>query len=101
MFEDAVNHEGPTVIIMRKICANEWWRQKRRKGEKIEVYQVNPEVCISCGTCLVQYQCPAIHWSLDTNSKDKNYSVIDPSMCTGCSVCSQICPTGAITKVED
>jgi len=101
VFEDAVKHEGPTVIIMRKICANEWWRQKRRKGEKIEVYQVDPEVCISCGTCLVQYQCPAIHWSLDTNSKDKNYSVIDPSMCTGCSVCSQICPTGAITKLED
>ncbi len=101
VFEDAVKHEGPTVIIMRKICANEWWRQKRRKGEKIEVYQVDSEVCISCGTCLVQYQCPAIHWSLDTNSKDKNYSVIDPSMCTGCSVCSQICPTGAISKVVD
>ena len=101
VFEDAIKHEGPTVIIMRKICANEWWRQMRRKGEKIEVFQVDPEICISCGTCLVQYQCPAIHWSLDTNSKGKNYSVIDPSMCTGCSVCSQICPTGAITKVED
>ncbi|MCG3215469.1 MAG: indolepyruvate ferredoxin oxidoreductase subunit alpha [Candidatus Heimdallarchaeota archaeon] len=101
VFEDALKHEGPSVIIMRKICANEWWRRMRRKGEKIDVYQVDPETCIACGTCLVQYQCPAIHWSIDTNSKDKNYSVIDPSVCTGCSVCSQICPTGAITKVED
>lgn len=100
-FEEALKHKGPTVIIMRKICANEWWRQKRRRGEKIEVYTIDPETCISCGTCLVQYQCPAIHWSIDTNSKGKNYSVIDPSMCTGCSVCSQICPVGAISKVVD
>ncbi|MHA1199551.1 MAG: thiamine pyrophosphate-dependent enzyme, partial [Candidatus Heimdallarchaeaceae archaeon] len=100
-FEEALKHKGPTVIIMRKICANEWWRQKRRRGEKIEVYTIAPETCISCGTCLVQYQCPAIHWSIDTNSKGKNYSVIDSSMCTGCSVCSQICPTGAISKAVD
>jgi indolepyruvate ferredoxin oxidoreductase alpha subunit len=98
--EEALEHEGPTVIIMRKICANEWWRQKRRKGEKIEVFHTDPEVCIACGTCIVQYQCPAISWSLDTNSKGKKYTVIDPAMCTGCSVCSQICPTGAISKVE-
>ena len=53
VFQDAIQHEGPTVIIMRKICANEWWRQMRRKGEKIEVFQVDPEVCISCRTGLV------------------------------------------------
>lgn len=100
-FEDALKHEGPTVIIMRKICANEWWRQTRRRGEKIEVYSSDPETCTSCGTCLVQYQCPAIHWSIDTNSKGKNYSVIDPSMCTGCGVCAQVCPFDAISKVVD
>ena len=100
-FEEALKHKGPSVIIMRKICANEWWRQARRRGEKIEVYTIDPETCTACGTCLVQYQCPAIHWSIDTNSKGKNYSVIDPSMCTGCSVCSQICPAGAISKVVD
>ena len=100
-FEEALKHEGPSVIIMRKICANEWWRQKRRKGEKIEVYHIDPEKCIACGTCIVRYQCPAISWSLDNNSKGKKYSVIDPSMCTGCSVCSQICPAEAISKVVD
>ena len=101
VFEEAIKHEGPTVIIMKKICANEWWRRMRRQGKKIEVYHVDPEKCIACGICLVQYQCPAIHWSIDTNSKGKRYAVIDPSMCTGCSVCSQICPTQAISKVEE
>jgi indolepyruvate ferredoxin oxidoreductase alpha subunit len=101
VFEDALKHEGPTVIIMRKICANEDWRRKRRKGEKIEVFHIDPEICIACGTCIVQYQCPAIRWSLDTNSKGKKYSIIDPTMCTGCSVCSQICPVGAISKVDE
>ncbi len=98
--EEALKHKGPTVIIMRKICANEWWRRTRRKGEKIEVYHTDPEICIACGTCIVRYQCPAISWSIDTNSKGKQYTVIDSSTCTGCSVCSQICPTGAISKVE-
>ncbi|MCE7738505.1 MAG: indolepyruvate ferredoxin oxidoreductase subunit alpha [Candidatus Heimdallarchaeota archaeon] len=101
IFEDALQHEGPTVIIMRKICANEWWRQQRRSGQKIEVYHIDPETCIACGTCIVQYQCPAIYWSIDTNSKGKKYSVIDPSICTGCSVCSQICPVEAISKAVD
>ncbi|MHA1482699.1 MAG: thiamine pyrophosphate-dependent enzyme, partial [Candidatus Heimdallarchaeaceae archaeon] len=101
VFEEALKHEGPTVIIMRKICANEDWRRKRRKGEKIEVFHIDPEVCIACGTCIVQYQCPAIRWSLDTNSKGKKYSIIDPTTCTGCSVCSQICPVGAISKVDE
>ncbi|MHA1685071.1 MAG: indolepyruvate ferredoxin oxidoreductase subunit alpha [Candidatus Heimdallarchaeaceae archaeon] len=101
VFEEAIKHEGPTVIIMRKICANEWWRQTRRRGEKIEVYHIDPEKCTACGICLVQYQCPAIHWSVDTNSKGKRYAVIDPSMCTGCSVCSQICPAEAISKAKE
>ncbi|MHA1516226.1 MAG: 4Fe-4S binding protein, partial [Candidatus Heimdallarchaeaceae archaeon] len=100
-FEEALQHEGPTVIIMRKICANEWWRQQRRSGQKIEVYHIDPKTCIACGTCIVQYQCPAIYWSVDTNSKGKKYSIIDPSLCTGCSVCSQICPVKAISKEVD
>ncbi len=99
--EEAMKYQGPTVLIMRKVCANEWWRQTRRKGEKIETYFVDPDKCITCGICLVQYQCPAISWSIDTNSKGKKYAVIDPSMCTGCGVCSQICPTGAISKRSD
>ena len=101
VIREAIEHEGPTVLIMRKICANEWWRQTRRKGIKIETYEINPELCTACGICLVQYQCPAISWSLDTNSKGKRYAVIDPSMCTGCSVCSQICPSGAISKRKE
>ncbi|MHA1115096.1 MAG: indolepyruvate ferredoxin oxidoreductase subunit alpha [Candidatus Heimdallarchaeum aukensis] len=101
VIREAIEHEGPTVLIMRKICANEWWRQTRRKGIKIETYEIDPELCTACGICLVQYQCPAISWSLDTNSKGKRYAVIDPSMCTGCSVCSQICPSGAISKRKE
>ncbi|MHA1516737.1 MAG: indolepyruvate ferredoxin oxidoreductase subunit alpha [Candidatus Heimdallarchaeaceae archaeon] len=62
---------------------------------------MDPETCIACGTCIVQYQCPAIYWSVDTNSKGKKYSIIDSSMCTGCSVCSQICPVKAISKEVD
>lgn len=101
VFEKAIEYEGPTVIVMRKICANEDWRRKRRAGVAIQTYEVDPEKCIACSTCLVRYECPAISWSIDTNSKDKRYAVIDASMCTGCSVCSQICPVKAISKKED
>lgn len=45
--------------------------------------------CIHCKKCIRELGCPAII------TKDGNVS-IDSSMCTGCGLCSQICPVHAI-----
>ncbi len=46
---------------------------------------VKPETCIYCKSCL-KIGCPAL-----TSRNGKAY--IEPTMCTGCTVCAQVCPT--------
>ena len=47
--------------------------------------------CIGCKKCIREIGCPAI------SAEDKKIT-IDTSMCTGCSLCAQVCPMGAIEK---
>jgi len=47
--------------------------------------------CIKCKKCIREIGCPAL------SVHDGNV-VIDRNLCTGCSLCSQICPVGAIAN---
>ena len=58
-------------------------------------YAVNVELCTGCKTCLRQFGCPALMWI-----EDMNQTKIDATICTGCGVCAQVCPLGAITSRE-
>ncbi len=57
-------------------------------------FEVIPERCNACGLCFT-VGCPAILAS-EEFVKGKPKALIDPSLCTGCSVCSDICAPGAI-----
>ncbi len=52
------------------------------------------EKCISCKKCIRELGCPAL------TLKDGNVC-IDSSLCTGCSLCSKLCPTGAIISGKE
>ncbi|MBO4532233.1 MAG: 4Fe-4S binding protein [Treponema sp.] len=52
--------------------------------------------CIGCRKCINELGCPALSVSLTPNAKGKQLIEIDKSLCTGCGLCSQVCPTGAI-----
>lgn len=54
-------------------------------------YAVDTEKCINCKRCIKELGCPAVV------IKD-NKAYIEPSLCFGCSICSQVCPVNAITK---
>jgi indolepyruvate ferredoxin oxidoreductase alpha subunit len=61
-------------------------------------YEVDVDVCVACGTC-GRAGCPALVKSDQINPKNNKLKTrIDPVLCVGCEVCSQICPTGAIHK---
>jgi indolepyruvate ferredoxin oxidoreductase alpha subunit len=51
------------------------------------------ESCVGCKQCIRELGCPAI---VLENGKVK----IEPSLCFGCSICSQVCKFQAIKEVN-
>ncbi|HDS03351.1 MAG TPA: indolepyruvate ferredoxin oxidoreductase subunit alpha [Firmicutes bacterium] len=65
----------------------------RRMNFAEKKYKVNEDKCINCGLCL-KVGCPAV-----VKNEDETKSHIVESLCTGCSVCAQVCPKDAIELV--
>lgn len=57
------------------------------------LYEVKQDACTKCKVCITQLGCPAI-------AVNDGAVVIEPSLCYGCGLCSQVCPSGAIGEVE-
>jgi indolepyruvate ferredoxin oxidoreductase alpha subunit len=99
-FKKALEEPGPIVIISRGPCALWNDRNKKRRGEKIQPFYVDQEICRKCHTCMKDFYCPAISMELqDTEFSDEKgkmwhgySSQISPELCDGCGVCSIICP---------
>jgi indolepyruvate ferredoxin oxidoreductase alpha subunit len=66
---------------------------------KDKPYMIKADICIACGACF-RVGCPAISGSGETNEKGKPIPVIDPVVCTGCTICAQVCPVDAIVEAE-
>ncbi|MBM4447183.1 MAG: indolepyruvate ferredoxin oxidoreductase [Chloroflexi bacterium] len=85
---------GVKVAIMRRQC--ELVRAKKEKPP-YKVY-IDPEKCIgeSCGCdrlCTRVFLCPGLTWD-----KKAGKSKADEVICTGCGVCADVCPQGAIIR---
>ncbi len=50
------------------------------------------ENCLNCGKCIKEIGCPGL-------IRVDGQVTIDPNLCTGCGLCSQICPVDAIQEV--
>ncbi len=86
--KEAVEYEGPSVIITRRPCA--LFPKKIRP----QPYWVD-EDCNGCAACL-RIGCPAISESGELTDKGLAKVVIDPDACTGCTLCMQVCPIDVI-----
>ncbi|MCK4581214.1 MAG: indolepyruvate ferredoxin oxidoreductase subunit alpha, partial [Dehalococcoidia bacterium] len=91
----AEEQEGARVVIMRRVCELVRGRKEKRAPYKMHI---DPDICAGdgCGCnrlCIRVFGCPGLMWD-----KESGKAEIDEAICTGCGLCADICPQGAITK---
>lgn len=87
--KQAAAAEGVSAVIFKSPCI----AVAKKLGYGAQSGQtVGESKCIGCRKCINELGCPALVFK----SAEKK-AFIEPSLCTGCSLCSQVCPTGAIT----
>jgi indolepyruvate ferredoxin oxidoreductase alpha subunit len=88
---ECLDFDGPSVLITEGPCA------QVSKPDLAE-YAVDPELCVACGTCF-GLGCPAIVKSgSEVAQNGKAKAEIDRTLCVGCDMCRQVCPTSAIKR---
>jgi len=88
-FEEALDYNGLAVIVARRECALIKDARMRKAGKWV-IYTINQNKCTTCKICVTQFACPAIFIDQDGNVK------IDETLCDGCGVCADVCPSNAI-----
>lgn len=85
--EEALAHDGVSVIISREPCP---LHVARLKKSRLPVFTVVQEKCKLHKSCITNWACPAFF--VDDDGRVQ----INGELCNGCAVCVQICPEGAI-----
>jgi indolepyruvate ferredoxin oxidoreductase alpha subunit len=85
---------GVKVLILKRECALvSAKRQKRLFKVEVEQERCLGETCGCNRLCTRIFKCPGLMWDKVTGK-----ARIDEAICTGCGVCSEICPVSAIRK---
>ncbi|MDR3354467.1 MAG: indolepyruvate ferredoxin oxidoreductase subunit alpha [Synergistaceae bacterium] len=87
---EAYDAEDIFVIITTRPCALIKDVAQKRSGV---FCAVEADLCVMCGMCM-RIGCPAI-------SKQDTAVEIERAMCNGCSMCAQVCPKRAISRVGE
>ena len=85
VLKEAKSKTGVKVIIARQPCVISEKRSKINRGK----YIVHQDVCIGCKAC-IKFGCPAIEL--------RGGLAFITDLCSGCGVCSELCPVGAISR---
>ena len=85
---------GVRVLIMKKAC--ELVRMRHEKTKPFDM-SVDTDNCRGeeCRICTRDFRCPGLVWDPETG---KTY--IREDICSGCGVCSDICPFGTLKREE-
>ena len=88
--KEALERDGPSVIISRRLCALE----PSVRGKRAVKAQIDRERCDGCLECINAFGCPAFSPVVDETGTTRVEA--DPTWCDGCAVCVQVCPVRAI-----
>lgn len=89
VYKKALSYDGVSVIIAKYPCNLINKKQIRERKYKIVV---NEDKCVHCNICVDKLACPSI------NEIDGKITI--DQVCNKCGVCTQVCPTKAISKKE-
>lgn len=87
----AKDYDGISVIISREFCP--LFARATGQLKKSRPFYVNRSKCKNHRDCINLLACPAMFL-------DGEKVQIDENLCTGCSVCAQVCPENAILPVK-
>jgi indolepyruvate ferredoxin oxidoreductase alpha subunit len=87
--KEAIGFKGVSVIISREACTLYAQSLKKARGKPFYI----SDKCKNHRNCVNELACPAFY-----TEGEKVY--INADLCTGCSVCAQICPEKAILPVR-
>lgn len=87
--EEETKRPGPSVVITSRPCV----LMPQRIMDS--PYEVLLDVCNGCSACF-RIGCPAIYPSPQKTDKGHPKAEIDPTLCTGCTLCAQVCRPEAI-----
>jgi indolepyruvate ferredoxin oxidoreductase, alpha subunit len=95
---------GASVIISQRACV---LFKREMKGVR-KPFEIDTNQCVGCKAC-IGLGCPAISWikfedmpseKVKRNTKkQEGVASIDGELCTGCTLCEQVCNTGAVVEV--
>ncbi|MFH0728917.1 MAG: indolepyruvate ferredoxin oxidoreductase subunit alpha [Pseudomonadota bacterium] len=97
--KEEIAFEGPSVLITKRPCI------QLLRQDPNEIRTVDADACIGCGLCL-RLGCPAITQGEiippaegKEDKKERRAALINATVCRGCTLCEQVCKSGAIVKL--
>jgi indolepyruvate ferredoxin oxidoreductase alpha subunit len=93
VMKDEINRPGPSVVITTRPCV----LMPRRVMDV--PYEVILEDCNGCSACF-RIGCPAIYPSKELAKGKFPKAEIDAALCTGCTLCAQVCLPEAIVMKQ-
>jgi indolepyruvate ferredoxin oxidoreductase, alpha subunit len=88
VLEAAVAYPGVSVVITNRPCVEAPVKIRRPP------FTVVADACTACQACMA-IGCPALVWTAERYEGRFKVS-IETGLCSGCAICPQLCPTGAI-----
>ena len=88
----ALSFQGPSAIIFEEPCVQ---LKKPRPAVGVDVH-----TCTGCKKCITEIGCPGISFNAGAageKSGTRGQAYVNTSLCNGCGLCMQVCPSGAIS----